>query len=203
MPLTSKELLEESRQRRSYRQFSTEPVDLEVIKDCVLTAGTAPSGANMQPWHFTIVTDPAKKAEIRTAAEQVEEEFYREKISDQWRDDLKVLKVNSEKPFLTQAPCLIVIFKELYRLGENGEKLPNYYVPESCSIAIGLLINALRNAGYVSLTYTPAPPMFLRDVVGRPENESPVMVLAVGKKDPDYVLPPIGRKSFEEIADII
>lgn len=203
MPLTSKKLLEESRQRRSYRQFSTEPVDMEVIKDCILTAGTAPSGANLQPWHFTVITDPEKKQEIRTACEQVEAEFYQNKISDGWRQDLEILKTNSEKPFLTQAPCLIAVFKEQYRVEPDGTLSPNYYVTESCCLAVGLLINALRNAGYVSLTYTPAPPTFLRRLLNRPENETPVMILVVGKKDPGYHLPPISRKSFEEIAEIL
>ncbi len=202
MPLSSRQLLEESRLRRSYRKFLNEAVDMETIKDCILTAGTAPSGANIQPWHFTVVTDPAVKQRIREQAEKVETEFYREKISDKWREDLNALKVDAQKPFLTEAPCLIVIFKEVYRI-EDGKRVPNYYVSESCGIATGLLINALRNAGYASLTYTPAPPTFLRELLDRPENEMPVMVLAVGKKHPDYSLPPISRKTLQEIADFI
>lgn len=175
---------------------------MEVIQDCIMTANTAPSGANLQPWHFSIVVNPEMKQKIRTAAEKVEIEFYKDKISDQWRQDLEFLKVNTEKPFLTEAPCLIVIFKENYRYLENGAQAPNYYVTESACLATGLLINALRNAGYSSLTYTPAPMSFLRDILGRGKNETPVMVLAVGKKDPSYNLPPIKRKSFEQIADI-
>lgn len=203
MPLTPKELLEESRARRTYRSFSPEPVDLREIRDCILTAGTAPSGANMQPWHFTVITDPEKKRELRAASEAVEQAFYREKISDVWRRDLQVLKTDWEKPFLTEAPCLIAVFKEQYRLTEDGKKAPNYYVTESCGIAVGLLINALRNAGYVSLTYTPAPPAYLRELLHRPENEVPMMILAVGRKDPGYELPPITKKTFGEIADVI
>lgn len=203
MPLTSKQLLEESRLRRSYRKFLPEAVDLEVVRDCILTAGTAPSGANLQPWHYAVVVDEDMKRRIREAAEGVEREFYEKKISDKWREDLDHLRVNAEKPFLTEAPCLIVVFEENYRIGENGEHLPNYYVPTSVGISLGMLINALRNAGYASLTYTPAPPTFLRDLLGRPKNESPVMVLVVGKPDPTYPLPELTKKSFEEIAEII
>ena len=203
MPLTSKELLKESQERRSYRKFLSDPVDIEVIKDCIMTANTAPNGANLRPWHYSIIVSPEMKQKIRNAAEEVEREFYAHKISDRWRNDLEVLKVNTEKPFLTEAPCLIAIFKENYRYDENGKKLPNYYVTESTGISIGFLINALRNAGYASLTYTPAPMHFLREILGRGENETPVMILVVGKKDPSYELPPIHRKTFEEIAEII
>lgn len=203
MPLTSKELLEESRKRRTYRSFLEEPVDLEVIKDCILTAGTAPSGADKQPWHFCVVTDPEMKKKIREQAEEVEKEFYANRISDEWRADLAKLKTNWEKPFLTQAPCLIVIFKEFYRTLPDGTKDKNYYVPESIGISIGFLINAIRNAGYASLTYTPAPPAFLSDLLGRPEGETPVMVLCVGKPDPDFELPKLRKKTLEEIATFI
>ncbi|MCJ7834926.1 nitroreductase family protein [Cuneatibacter sp. NSJ-177] len=203
MPLTSKELLEESRKRRTYRSFLEEPVDLEVIKDCILTAGTAPSGADKQPWHFCVVTDPEMKKKIREQAEEVEKDFYQNKISDEWRADLAKLEVNWEKPFLTQAPCLIVIFKEFYRTLPDGTQDKNYYVPESAGISIGFLINAIRNAGYASLTYTPAPPAFLRTLLGRPEGETPVMVLCVGKPDPNYELPKLRKKTLEEIATFI
>ena len=203
MPLTSKELLEESKARRTYREFLTEPVDLEVIKDCVLTAGTAPSGADKQPWHFSIVVNPEMKKKISVACEAVEKDFYGNKITKEWFDDLKKLNITWKKPFLLQAPCLIVIFKEYYKKLEDGTIDKNYYVNESSGIAIGFLINALRNAGYASLTYTPAPPMFLRDILNRPEGETPVMVLVVGKPDPNYKLPILKKKTFEEIAEII
>lgn len=199
----SRILLEESRKRRSYRSFSPEPVDMEVIKNCVLTAGTAPSGADKQPWHFAIVTDPEMKKAIRKESEAVEKQFYESKITEEWQSDLNKLNVNWEKPFLTEAPCLIVIFKENYRLLEDGSKDMNYYVNESVGIATGLLINALRNAGLVSLTYTPAPPTFLRTLLGRPEGEVPVMVLVTGKPDPNYELPVLKKKTFDEIAEII
>ncbi len=199
----SKKLLEESRKRRTYREFLPEPVDMEVIRNCVLTAGTAPSGADKQPWHFSIVTDPEMKAKIREESEKVEKKFYDDMITDEWRADLAKLAVNYEKPFLTEAPCLIVIFKEQYRILDDGTKDKNYYVNESAGISIGFLINAIRNAGLASLTYTPAPPTFLRDLLGRPEGEVPVMVLVVGKPNPDYKLPVLKKKTFDEIADII
>lgn len=199
----SKKLLEESRKRRTYRKFLPDPIDMEVIKNCVLTAGTAPSGADKQPWHFSIVTDPTMKQRIREESEKVEKNFYDNMITEEWQADLNKLSVNWEKPFLTEAPCLIVIFKEYYSIQEDGTKDKNYYVNESIGISIGMLINAIRNAGLASLTYTPAPPTFLRDLLGRPEGETPVMVLVVGKPDPDYELPVLKKKTFEEIADII
>lgn len=203
MPMTSKELLEESKARRTYREFLQEPVDLEVIKDCIMTAGTAPSGADKQPWHFSVVVNPEMKKKISDACEEVEKDFYENKITKEWFDDLKKLNITWRKPFLVQAPCLIVIFKEYYKKLADGILDKNYYVNESSGIAIGFLINALRNAGYASLTYTPAPPMFLREILNRPEGETPVMVLVVGKPDPNYKLPILKKKTFEEIAEII
>lgn len=196
----TKKLLEESRKRRSYRAFLPDAIDMDDIKDIVMTASTGPSGANMQPWHFCVVTDPEVKAKIREESEKIEEIFYREKISAEWKSDLDHLNIDITKPFLTEAPCLIVAFAEQYRLDANGERHPNYYVPESVGIAMGLLINAIRNAGLVSLTYTPAPPDFLRDILGRPKNEVPKIVFAVGKPDPSFEPPEITKKSLEEIA---
>ncbi len=200
MPKKSEQLLAESRKRRTYRQFLKEPVDLEIINNCILTAATAPSGADKQPWHFCVVTDPAMKQKIRTGAEQVEKAFYEEKISSEWQADLEKLNVNAQKPFLTEAPCLIVVFKEFYTLQADGSKDKNYYVTESVGIATGLLINALRASGYASLTYTPAPPTFLRELFNRPEGETAMMILCVGKPDPSYELPKLKKKPLEEIA---
>lgn len=193
-------LLEESRKRRSYRAFLPDAIDMEDIKDIIMTASTAPSGANKQPWHFCVVTSPEVKQQIREESEKIEEIFYREKISEKWRSDLDHLNIDITKPFLTEAPCLIVVFAEQYTVDENGEKHANYYVPESVGLAMGLLVNAIRNAGLVSLTYTPAPPTFLRDILGRPENEKPLIVFAVGKPDPSFEPPAITKKSLEEIA---
>ena len=203
MPLTPQQLYSESQARRSWRKFLPDAVDMDVIRQCIMTAGTAPSGANMQPWHYTVIIDKDTKQKIRDKSEEIEREFYLKKISDKWKEDLEILELSIEKPFLTEAPCLIAVFKETYRILEDGTHAPNYYVNESVGISMGLLINALRNAGYASLTYTPAPATFLREMLGRPQNETPIMILAVGKRDEQYSLPPITRKSFEEIADII
>ena len=203
MSEASRTLYKESLLRRSPRAFLSDPVDMDTIKDCILTAGTAPSGANLQPWHFVAVTDPEMKRQIRDEAEEVERNFYKSKISDQWRSDLQHLELDISKPFLTQAPCLIVIFRENYRISETGEKLSNYYVPESCGIATGLLINALRNAGYSTLTYTPAPMSFLRTLLHRGNNENPEMILCVGKPDSEYVYPELTRKTLQEILTVI
>ena len=200
MPEKSKQLLEESRIRRTYRQFLDEAINIDVIKNCLMTAATAPNGADKQPWHFCVVTDPEMKEKIRTESEKIEKTFYEEKISDEWQADLNKLKVDWHKPFLTESPCLIVIFKEFYKVLPNGNKDKNYYVPESVGIASGLLINALRNTGYVSFTYTPAPPTFLRTLLGRPEGETAMMVLCVGKADPTYELPILKKKTLNEIA---
>lgn len=197
----SAQLLEESKKRRSCRKFLPEDVDMEVIRNCIRTAATAPSGADMQPWHFVVVRDPEVRQELRRRAEEVERQFYAEKISDEWRKDLKKLAVNAEKPFLTEAPCLIVIFKELYRVTPDGRKLANYYVGESVGIATGLLMNALRDAGYDMLTYTPAPTTFLGEMFHRPEGEVAEMVLVVGKADPTYDYPVLKKKTLEEIAE--
>jgi nitroreductase len=200
MPQKSKQLLEESQMRRTYRQFLEEAVNIEVIKNCLMTAATAPNGADKQPWHFCVVTDPKMKQRIRTESEKIERAFYEEKISTEWQADLKKLNVTWHKPFLTEAPCLIIIFKEFYKLLPNGSKDKNYYVTESVGLATGLLINALRNSGYASFTYTPAPPTFLRSLLNRPEGETAMMILCVGKPDPNYELPRLKKKSLNEIA---
>jgi iodotyrosine deiodinase len=193
-------LRKESEARRSYRKFLKCNIDKSTIEDWIMTASTAPSGANKQPWYFCVVTDDKIKRIIREQAEKIEESFYKEKISDEWREDLKPLKTNWSKPFLTEASCLIVIFKENYKVNSEGKKEKNYYVNESVGIAIGLLINAIRNSGYESLTYTPAPMMFLKKIFNRPEGESPVMILVVGKGDPSYELPCIKKKTIQEVA---
>ncbi len=201
--MNSKELLEFAKKRRTYREFSQTPVDIEVIKDCIKIAATAPNGANKQPWHFVVVQSAEKKKELRALCEKVEADFYERHITQKWADDLSVLKTNSQKPFLEQAPYLIVVFKENYTKLLDGSKKPNYYVTESAGIAIGFLISALHKMGLQSLTYTPAPITFLRKYFNRPEGETPVMILAVGKGDENFELPPITKKSFEEIAEIV
>ncbi len=203
MPLTPQQLLAESRSRRSYRQFLPEPVDRAVIEQCLLTAGSAPSGADKQPWHFVVITDSNTKQQLRNKCQEIEHEFYTSKISKQWQEDLDKLHVDTDKPFLTEAPCLIVVFKQMYIVDSSGATHPNYYVGESVGIATGLLINAIRNAGYSSLTYTPAPMTFLTEFCARPEGESASMILAVGRADPSYQLPDVTRKGLEEISSVL
>lgn len=195
----SAQLLEESKMRRSYRKFLPEALDLEVLRNCIKTAATAPSGANKQPWHFCLVTNQDVKDKIREEADKVEKAFYESKITDEWAADLEHLALSWQKPFLNEAPALIVIFKEYYKTLEDGTKDKNYYVSESADIATGLLINALRNVGLQTLTYTPAPNDFLKEMFGRPDGEKAVMVLVVGKPDPEYDLPEITHKDYEEI----
>lgn len=196
----SKQLREVSEARRTCRKFLPEAIDQSTIEDWLMIASTAPSGANKQPWHFCVVTDEAMKKKVRVEAEAIEEAFYREKISDEWRADLEVLNVNWSKPFLTEAPCLIIIFKEKYKINSEGQKEKNYYVNESVGLATGFLINAVRDSGYKSVTYTPAPMSFLTKMFERPEGQTPVMILAVGKGDQAYELPNIDRKPIEAIA---
>ncbi len=203
MPLTPQQLLAESNARRSCRQFLPEPIDMAVVEQCILTAGTAPSGADMQPWHFVVISDSAVQTQLRAQCEQIEQEFYAHKISQQWQDDLAKLHVDTSKAFITEAPCLIVVFKQLYTVDASGSQHANYYVGESVGIATGLLINALRNAGYSSLTYTPAPMTFLTEFCHRPAGESAMLILAVGKPHPSYNLPDVVRKPLCDISSTL
>ncbi len=200
MPLTPQQLLTESQARRSYRQFLPDSVDKATIEQCILTAGTAPSGADKQPWHFVVITDSDVKCQLRHKCEAIEREFYSSKITQQWQQDLDKLHVDTSKPFLTDAPCLIVVFKQMFTVDSVGTKHPNYYVGESVGIATGLLINALRNAGYSTLTYTPAPMTFLTEFCARPQGESAMLILAVGVADPSYHLPTVVRKQLRDIS---
>ena len=157
--------------RRTVRDFSDQPIPEEVVKHCLLAAGSAPSGANRQPWHFSVVTDAAIKHEIRQGAEAEEREFYENLAPQDWLDALAPLGTDAHKPFLETAPCLIVIFGEKFSLDESGNKSKNYYVNESVGIATGFLIAALHDAGLATLTHTPAPMKFLNGILGRPANE--------------------------------
>lgn len=191
---------EDLRRRRSVRRFSDRPVSREIIEDCLRAAGTAPSGANMQPWTFVVVTEPGVKRKIREAAEKAEREFYRERASEQWLQDLTPLGTGEEKPFLEKAPYLIAIFARRYRITPDGRKVGHYYVNESVGIATGVLITALHNAGLASLPYTPSPMGFLNDILGRPSSERPFLVLVVGYPADDAMVPDISRRPLEEIA---
>lgn len=186
--------------RRSVRSFSTRPVAREVIEHCLLAAGSAPSGANRQPWHFAVVANPAIKREIRLGAEEEEREFYERRAPQDWLDTLAPLGTDAHKPFLEHAPYLIVIFAEKFGVGERGEKTKNYYVPESVGIATGVLITALHQAGLATLTHTPSPMKFLNRILARPEREKPTMILVVGFPAEGATVPDIQRKALGEIA---
>ena len=189
--------------RRSVRQFSNRPVPREIIEDCLRAAGSAPSGANKQPWHFVVVCDPAVKRKIREAAEAEELEFYGERAPNEWLEALEPLGTDEHKPFLETSPYLIAIFAESYGIGPEGEKAKNYYVQESVGIATGVLITAVHNAGLVSLTHTPSPMGFLNEILGRPENERPFLLLVVGYPAEDALVPDIPRKHLGEISTFI
>jgi nitroreductase len=184
--------------RRSVREFSSEPVALEVVDECIRAAGSAPSGANRQPWSFVVVTDPATKRAIRSGAEAEEREFYERKITDEWRRALAPFGTTWKKPFLEAAPLLIVVFRHAYDV-EEGEKRTNYYTVESVGIALGFLIAALHQAGLATLTHTPSPMRFLGQILGRPENEKPFVLLPVGYPAEGCRVPDLRRKPLEEI----
>lgn len=189
--------------RRTVRYFSDREVPREIIEDCLLAAGTAPSGANLQPWHFVVVSDPAIKQRIRVEAEKEEREFYTRKAPQEWLDALAPLGTDANKPFLETAPYLVVIFSQSYGVLADGRKVKNYYVQESVGIATGMLITAVHNAGLVSLTHTPSPMGFLNEILGRPANEKPFLILVVGYPAEDAVVPDIGKKPLEEIATFL
>jgi iodotyrosine deiodinase len=189
--------------RRTVRHFSSRPVAREVIEDCLLTAGSAPNGANLQPWHFVVVSDPEVKHEIRVAAEQEEKEFYQRRAPQEWLDALSVIGTDEHKPFLDDAPYLIIIFGKNQSELPDGRRVKNYYVNESVGIATGLLVAAIHNAGLASLTHTPSPMGFLNDILHIPPNEKPFLILVVGYPAEDAQVPEIGKKSLEEIATFV
>jgi iodotyrosine deiodinase len=191
------------RRRRSVRAFSSRQVPPEVIEDCLRTAGTAPSGANMQPWHFVAVSDPAIKRQIRERAEQAERAFYEQRAPAQWLDALAPLGTNACKPFLEDAPCLIAIFAQPYHLDENGDRISHYYVMRSVGIATGILIAALHQSGLAMLTYTPSSMGFLNELLGRPAYERPFMIMVVGYPASEATVPHVTKKPLEEIVTFL
>lgn len=191
------------RRRRSVRHFSERGVDRGVIEDCVRAAGTAPSGANMQPWHFVVVADPAVKRRIRIEAEQEEREFYEHRAPQEWLDALAPLGTDAAKPFLEQAPYLIAIFAQAYGVLPDGRRVKHYYAQESVGIATGVLITALHHAGLATLTHTPSPMGFLNDILGRPANERPFLLVVVGYPDADAQVPVIERQPLDRIATFV
>ena len=187
------------KQRRTVRDFSDKPVPKEVINNCIRTAGTAPSGANLQPWHFVVVSDPKIKKKIRIAAEKEEKEFYTNRAPKEWLEALAPLGTDENKSFLEKAPNLIAIFAKSYDLLPDGRKVKQYYSQESVGIACGILITAIHNAGLVSLTHTPSPMNFLNKILGRPSNERPFLLLVVGYPAKDAIVPNIEKKPLVEI----
>ena len=197
------EFYEEVRRRRTVRDFSDRSVPLEIIEHCLKAAGTAPSGANHQPWHFVVVTNPEIKRKIRTAAEEEEEAFYSGRAPDDWLEALKPLGTDEHKPFLETAPYLIVIFAQSHAVSSTGAKRKNYYVQESVGIATGMLITALHHCGLATLTHTPSPMGFLNKILNRPTNERPYLILVAGYPAADAKVPDISKKSLDEIASFI
>ncbi|WP_373356020.1 nitroreductase family protein [Pseudoroseicyclus sp. CXY001] len=182
------------RKRHSVRAFSDRPVPREVVEAIVATAGTAPSGANHQPWHFAAIADPAMKARVRAAAEEEEKAFYSGGAGDEWLAALEPIGTGAEKPHLTTAPWLIVIFAQRWGETEDGARYKNYYVPESVGIATGFLIAAIHHAGLVCLEHTPNPMRFLTEMCGRPASEKPVMILPVGYPAEDATVPAVAKR---------
>ncbi len=189
--------------RRSVRAFSDRPVPREVIENAIRTAGSAPSGANMQPWHFVAIRDSTIKKRIREAAEVEERKLYEGRASEEWLEALAPLGTDASKPFLEKAPVLIAIFLKKFTVDEAGEKHKNYYTSESVGIATGLLIAALHNAGLATLTHTPSPMKFLSEILGRPDYERPFLLLVCGFPEEGAVVPNIRRRALEEIATFV
>lgn len=195
---------EHMKRRHTVRDFSDRPVPRAVIEECIRTAGTAPSGANHQPWHFVAIADADFKHRVRLAAEEEERRFYDGGAGDEWLKALEPIGTNDDKPHLDIAPWLIVVFAQRWGEFDDGTRFKNYYVPESVGIATGFLLAALHHAGLVSLTHTPNPMKFLNKMLGRPESEKPVMIIAVGHPAADAVVPKVAKmkKPLDEILTI-
>lgn len=187
------------RQRRSVRDFSDRPVDREIIDTAIRAAGTAPNGANHQPWHFAVISSPKMKHQIREAAEEEERAFYNERAPEEWLDALAPLGTNDQKPFLEIAPYLIAIFSKRHTLEEDGGKKKNYYINESVGIATGMLITALHMSGLATLTHTPSPMGFLNKALGRSNNERAFLLLVVGYPAEGATVPDITKLPLEDI----
>ncbi len=196
------EFYENLNKRRTVRDFSDENVPFEIIEKAILTAGTAPSGAHLQPWRFVVVKDALIKSKIREAAEKEEFESYHKRMSDKWLRRLAPLGTDEHKPFLEIAPYLIIVFR-ITSIITDGESEPTYYSQESVGIAVGMLLAALHNAGLATLTHTPSPMKFLQEILGRPKNEVPFVLIPVGYPATGAKVPDIKRKSLEEIMQIV
>jgi iodotyrosine deiodinase len=192
---------ESMKTRRSVRHFSSRPIPKSVIETIIKTAASAPSGANKQPWTFVAIANPELKSKIREAAEKEEVENYNGRMSEDWLKDLAHLGTDWRKEFLEIAPWLIVVFKKIYDIDSNNNKRNNYYVSESVGLASGFLIAAIHQAGLVTLTHTPSPMNFLTQILNRPENERPFLLLPVGFPASDAFVPKISRKDLDQISE--
>jgi len=203
MAARARNFRDEMLRRRTVRQFSSRAVPREVIEDCLRVSGSAPSGANLQPWHFVVISAPETKQKIREAAEKEEHEFYSKRAPREWLDALAPLGTDEHKPYLETAPYLIAVFSQMYHVRADGQKMKMYYSAESVGIATGLLISAVHMAGLVSLTHTPSPMGFLNEILGRPAEERPFLLLVVGYPAQDARVPDISKKQLEEIATFV
>jgi len=203
MKRRAKEFYVDIQRRRTVRDFSNRKVPKEIIENCIRTSGAAPSGANLQPWHFVVIAAPDIKRKIRVAAEEEERIFYEKRAPKEWLQALQPLGTDWRKPFLEIAPYLIAIFAQSYGVTPEGNRVKNYYVQESVGIATGFLIIALHNAGLTTLTHTPSPMGFLNDILERPSNEKPYLLLVVGYPADDAMVPDINKKPLDEIATFI
>jgi len=199
----SESFLNEIVTRRTIREFSDRIVPIDIINNCIKTAASAPSGANKQPWQFVVVKDSGIKTKIREAAEKEEKEFYGHRATKEWLEDLNQFGTDWHKPFLEIAPYLIVIFRKIYDLEDDGTQRKNYYVNESVGIASGFLLAALHHAGLTTLTHTPSPMNFLGEILNRPKNEKAFLLIPVGYPAKDAEVPDISKKPFSEISKIV
>jgi len=199
----AREFYETMQRRRTFRDYSDRPVPRDVIEYCIRTAGTAPSGANLQPWYFVAVSDPAIKREIRAAAEIEEKEFYEHRAPKAWLEALAPIGTDSNKPFLEIAPWLIAVFAQPFRVLPDGTRSPTYYAIESVGIATGLLVTALHSCGLVALTHTPSPMGFLNKILGRPSHEKPFVLLVVGHPAENALVPDLVRKPLSKISSFV
>lgn len=196
----AKEILSVAQMRRTTRHFSTRDVPKELIEKAILTGGTAPNGAHLQPWTWVVISNQELKQKIREAAEQEELKTYQSRMPEAWKEVLDPLGTDHIKPHLTDAPWIVVLFKQTKRVRPNGEMAPTYYSVESCGIAAGMFISAIHRIGLTTLTHTPSPMGFLRDILGRPKHEDALLVLPVGYPAEDAMVPDIHRKTLDEIS---
>jgi nitroreductase len=195
----SRAFLESMRRRRTVRHFSSEPVPYELVENAIATAATAPSGAHQQPWTFVVVSDSERKRRIRQAAEEEERRSYESRMPDEWLEALRPLGTDWRKGHIEDAPFVIVVFEQAYGVAADGRKIKHYYVRESVGIAVGLLLASLHEAGLATLTHTPSPMGFLCEILGRPANERPYVLIPVGYPVEGCTVPELGRKPLDEV----